>query len=107
MTKSIKIIEDNTNDELSKLLIEFNSLTHWNSKKQTFLKEFISLLEKKNYKMLVLKEHRYKVGKVGNSFIFEISDKRRGLFSPYRGKFVRVICIRSGKFDRTVMVKSI
>jgi hypothetical protein len=57
--------------------------------------------------MLVLKEHRYKVGKVGNSFIFEISDKRRGLFAPFRGTSVRVICVASGRFDRTVMVKTI
>jgi hypothetical protein len=47
------------------------------------------------------------VGKVGNSFIFEIADKRRGLFAPFRGKSVRVICVGSGRFDRTVMVKPI
>ena len=107
MTDTIKIIADNTNDELSKLLSGFNLLTHWNSEKQTFLKELISLLEKQNYKMLVLKEHRYKVGKVGNSFIYEITVKRRGLFAPFRGKSVRVICVGSGRFDRTVMVKKI
>jgi hypothetical protein len=107
MTGTIKIIEDNTNDDLSKLLSDFNLLTHWNLQKQNFLKELISHLESSNYKLLILKEHRYKVGKVGNSFIYEISDKRRGLFAPFRGKSVRVICVASGRFDRTVMVKPI
>lgn len=107
MTDTIKIIEDNTKDDLSKLLTEFNLLSRWNSEKQNLLKELISLLEKQNYKMLILKEHRYKVGKVGNSFIYEISDKRRGLFTLFRGKSVRIICVGSGRFDRTVMVKEI
>lgn len=105
MTDTIKIAPDTICDDLSKLLSEFNSLTRWNSEKQNLLKEIISLLEKQNYKMLVLKEHRYKVGKVGNSFIFEITDNRRGHFSPYKGKSVRVVCVGSGRFDRTVMVK--
>lgn len=107
MTESIKIIEDKINDDLSKLLSDFNSYPTWNLEKQNHLKELISYLKRQNYSMLVLKEHRYKVGKVGNSFIYEVSDKRRGLFLGYRGKSVRVICVGSGRFDRTVMVKAI
>jgi hypothetical protein len=107
MTESIKITADTFTDEISKLLFRLNKLPTWNLEKQTLLKELMGFLEQSKYRMLVLKEHRYKVGKVGNSFIYEISEKRRGLFSPYRAKSVRVICVASGRFDRTVMVKEI
>lgn len=107
MTETLKVIEDMTNDEAGKLIIKLHKVSNWTSEKQLLLKELISHLENQNYKMLVLKEHRYKVGRVGNSFIYEVSDNRRGLFSSFRGKSVRVICVASGRFDRTVMVKTI
>jgi hypothetical protein len=107
MTETLKIIEDKTNDGVSKLIAKLNNVPNWTSEKQLLLKELVKLLENLNFKMLILKEHRYKVGKVGNTFIYEVSDKRRGLFTPFRGKSVRVICVASGRFDRTVMVKQI
>ena len=107
MTETLKVIEDKTNDEASKLIIKLHKVHNWTAEKQSILKELLLLLENMNYKMLILKEHRYKVGKVGNSFIYEVADKRRGLFFPYRGTSVRVICVASGRFDRTVMVKPI
>jgi len=107
MTETFKVIEDKTNDEVSKLLIKLNNVPNWTAEKQSILKELLLLLEYMDYKMLILKEHRYKVGKVGNSFIYEVAENRRGLFAPFRGKSVRVVCIASGRFDRTVMVKAI
>ena len=107
MTETLKSITDKTNDEVSKLITKLNKVPNWTSEKQLLLKELVKLLENLNFKILILKEHRYKVGKVGNSFIYEISNKRRGLFAPFRGKSVRVICVASGRFDRTVMVKTI
>lgn len=107
MTETLKSITDTTNDEVSKLITKLNKVTNWTSEKKSLLKELVKLLENLNYKTFILKEHRYQVGKVGNSFIFEIADNRRGLFAPFRGKSVRVICVASGRFDRTVMVKPI
>lgn len=107
MTITLNINPDTLQDEVGKTLLRLNSLTNWNSEKQNLLKDLICLLEKNKYKKLILKEHRYQVGKVGNSFIYEISMTRRGLFSPFRGKSVRVICVASGRFDRTVMVRPI
>jgi hypothetical protein len=107
MSETIKIKADTENDAISKLITKLNTHSNWTSEKQLILKELVKLLENLNFIRLILKEHRYKVGKVGNSFIFEISGKRRGLFAPFRGKSVRVICVGSGRFDRTVMVKPI
>lgn len=107
MTNTLNVTSDTIEDELTKKLLQLNSIPSWTSEKQNFLKDLISHLEKNHFKQLVLKEHRYTVGKVGNSFIFKIADNRRGLFAPFRGKSVRVICVGSGRFDRTVMVKPI
>lgn len=107
MTETLKCIPDKTNDEVSKLITKLNKVSNWTSEKQLLLKELVKLLENLNFRMLILKEHRYKVGKVGNSFIYEVSDNRRGLFAPFKGSSVRVICVASGRFDRTVMVKLI
>lgn len=107
MTNTLNAIPDNIQDEITKTLTQLNSIPSWTSEKQQILKDLITSLEKIHYKQLTLKEHRYQVGKVGNSFIFEIADSRRGLFAPFRGKSVRVICVGSGRFDRTVMVKPI
>lgn len=107
MTETIKSIADKTNDEVSKLITKLNKVSNWTSEKQLLLKELVKLLENLDFKILILKEHRYKVGKVGNSWIYEISGNRRGLLAPFRGKLVRVICVASSRFDRTVMVKTI
>jgi hypothetical protein len=107
MTKTLKIKADTENDAISKLITKLNTHPNWTSEKQSILKELVKLLENLNFKMLILKEHRYKVGKVGTSCIYEVSDNRRGLFALFRGKSVRVICVASGRFDRTVMVKEI
>lgn len=107
MKNTLNAIPDNIQDEITKMLTKLNGIPNWTSEKQQILKDLMTSLEKIHYKQLILKEHRYQVGKVGNSFIFEISDNRRGLFAPFRGKSVRVICVASGRFDRTVMVKSI
>jgi hypothetical protein len=107
MANTLNAIPDNVQDEISKILFQLKRIPSWTSEKQHILKDLISFLEKSHYKQIILKEHRYGVGKVGNSFIFEISPNRRGHFSPFRGKSVRVICVASGRFDRTVMVKAI
>jgi hypothetical protein len=107
MTNTINAIPDNIQDEITKILTKLNNITSWTTEKQHILKGLIASLEKSQYKQLILKEHRYKVGKVGNSFIYQVSENRRGLFAPFRGKSIRVICVTSGRFDRTVMVKEI
>jgi len=107
MTNTINAIPDNIQDEITKILTKLNSIASWTYEKQHILKELITSLEKSHYKQLILKEHRYQVGKVGNSFVYEIAENRRGLFAPFGGKSVRVICIGSGRFDRAVMVKPI
>jgi hypothetical protein len=107
MTNTLNAIPDNIKDEITKILFQLKSISSWKSEKKDILKELIITLEKNHYKQLVLKEHRYQVGKVGNSFIYEIANNRRGLFAPYKGKSVRVICVASGRFDRTVMVKPV
>lgn len=107
MRNTLEISPDITEDEISEKIRSLNKLSKWNSEKRLSLQSLISMLEILKYQQLILKEHRYKAGMVGNSFIYNVSEKRRGLFAPYRGKSVRVICIGSGRFDRTVMVKAI
>lgn len=107
MTATLEIKPDAIKDEISLLLEKFRNTSGWKSDKVNQLKSIIELLEKTGYERFILKEHRYAIGKVGNSFCYLISDKRRGLFSKFRSKSVRVICIASGRFDRTVMVKAI
>lgn len=107
MSNSLEILVDKLEDEISEEIKRLNSLTKWTSEKWKLLESLISRLESLQYQELILKEHRYKAGVIGNSFIYKVSEKRRGLFAPYRGKSVRVICVGSGRFDRTVMVKPI
>jgi hypothetical protein len=107
MTNTLNVVPDNIQDNVTKTLSHLNSIPSWTSEKKQILKDLITSLEKNHYRQLILKEHRYQVGKVGNAFIFKIGDNRRGLFASFRGKSVRVICVGSGRFDRTVMVKPI
>lgn len=107
MANSLEIFPDTTEDEITADLIRLNSMTSWNSEKTNHLKSIIGLLKNNGYEQLFLKENRYHVGRVGNAYCYKISDKRRGLFAKFRGKTVRVICVASGRFDRTVMVKPI
>ena len=107
MSTTLDILVDTIDDEISEEIRRLNALTKWTSEKWKLLESLISRLESLQYQQFVLKEHRYKAGVIGNSFIYKVSEKRRGLFAPYRGKSVRVICVASGRFDRTVMVKPI
>jgi hypothetical protein len=107
MTTTLDINLDETKDEISFLLEKFRSTSGWTSDKVSQLKNLIQLLEQLGYEKFFLKENRYHVGKVGSAYQYKVSDKRRGLFAKFRAKSVRVICIESGRFDRTVMVKEI
>jgi hypothetical protein len=107
MSNTLEILVDTLEDEISEEIKRLNSLTKWTSEKWNLLESLISRLESLQYQQFILKEHRYKAGVIGNSFIYKVSEKRRGLFAPFRGKSVRVICVGSGRFDRTVMVKPI
>lgn len=106
MTYTLEVIPDECKDDIGHLLEKFRNTTGWKSDKLSQLKNIIQILKESGYEKLFLKEWRYNVGKVGNSYLYKVSEKRRGLFKKYRGKLVRVICIESGRFDRTVMIKA-
>lgn len=107
MTTTLEIKPDEIKDDISELLEKFKNTSGWKSDKINQLKKIVELLEKRGFEKFILKEHRYGVGKVGNAYCYQVTDKRRGLFAKYRGKSVRVICTESGRYDRTAMVKEI
>ena len=107
MGTTLEIKTDELKDEIAILLKKFRNTPGWKTDKVNQLKNIVKILKNDGFEKFYLKEYRYHVGKVGNSYCYEITEKRRGLFAKFRGKSVRVICIESGRYDKTVMVKAI
>lgn len=100
-----QFLPDPRKDEIGQLLNYLQSKERWTKDKRLLKKEIIEKLEKLNYQYFYLNHFYYPVGITGNSFLYQVPEKRRGLLLPYRGKLIRLITVGSGKFDRLVMIK--
>ena len=95
MISESTILIDDFKDSILSALKRFNSLG-WGNKKQEFRDELISLLKKENYVSFSANYTGYLVTTVGSSYLYDVPLYKQGHLSRFKGKRVRIVCIRSG-----------
>jgi hypothetical protein len=97
-----ELIPDTLKDDVSILIAQLNDRKNWNDESKEKLAKLIKLLEKKGYIFFSGSPYRYHLYQVGNSYIYDIPLNRRGHLSIFRGKKVRIVCVSSGRYSRTL-----
>ncbi len=96
---------ENLDHQIDRLLAEFHEVATWTQEKH-FLRDRLE-------EFLLANGYDWHHGKtapfygltgIGNDRVEHIPSDRRGHLQPYRGKAVRIICIGSGRFERTYAV---
>jgi hypothetical protein len=91
--------------QIDHLLSEFHELETWSTEKHYLRDRLEEFLRANGYDWHYGKTAPfYELMGIGNDRIEHIPPKRRGHLQPYRDKTVRIICIGSGRFERTYAV---
>jgi hypothetical protein len=103
MFKSEDKQPDPLEGELGSLIKQLNDRTIWGHREQELRAQLVLLMEKLGYVHLVGHPNRYHVTLVGESCLYDVPENRRGTLKVFRGRRIRLICIRSGRYDRGLM----
>lgn len=96
-------MNDTIKDDISSLIKAMSDIPSWVKEKHKLHQDLISLLKKKKYMRFVGHTRSYHLMRIGDSCLYQVPLNRRGKLSVFRGKLIRVICISSGRYDRTLM----
>ena len=97
------VIIDTIEDDIQPLLQKLKSRTGWNAQARIDLDKLEAKLKRKNYITFIGQPSRYHLSSLGDSCLYDVPTFRKGALVPFRGKRVRVVCVGSGRFDRTLM----
>jgi hypothetical protein len=95
-------IPDTVKDSISILIERLNDRKHWNDESKDKLAALLEVLKKQGYIFFSGSPYRYHLYQVGNSCLYDIPMNRRGHLSIFRGKRVRIVCVSSGRYSRTL-----
>jgi hypothetical protein len=105
MTISLsEIIPDNGRDLIGAKLKKIKCIPKWNGKKQKLRDELVKILKFHNYKSCDVKSRNYKLYHVGDSFLYDVPEKKNGHLKEFRGKRIRLICVFSGRYTVWIRV---
>jgi hypothetical protein len=107
MFRFANLSPDDETDSVGKVLKMFRGIPTWTKEKRKIHDELVSLLKKSKYEEILLNTGGYEVGKIGTSGMYKVPLDKKGIFSKFQGKTVRIICIQSFRFRKVVMVKVI
>ena len=97
------VIADTVKDDIQPLLQKLQSRKGWNAQAKKDLDNLVAKLRQKNYITFVGHPNKYHLYPIGDSCLYDVSTFRRGALAAFRGKRVRIVCVGSGRFDRTLM----
>ena len=97
-------IPENFNDEIGSVLKQINQIKTNTKIRQELVSDVINIGKKQKYIFFVGYTHRYFIGRIGQSFIYNVPKNKKGNLEKFKGKTIRVICIGSGiRFIREYM----
>ena len=90
-------IQENFNDEIGSLLKQITQIKTNTKIRQELISDVVNIGKKQKYIFFVGYTHRYFIGRIGQSFIYNVPEKKKGTLEKFKGKTIRVICIGSGE----------
>lgn len=96
-------IKDPCRDEAGQLMVEMGKIPTWTKTKRALHTRLISLLKLNEHVCFVGHVDKYHLSIVGESCLYNVPMNRRGHLSIFRGKLIRLVCIRSGRYARFLL----
>lgn len=100
-------IFDPKSDDVGLILDQILAIPTYTKVKKQLHHTLIKLLEKRGYISFVGHPSKYHLSVVGDSCLYKIPINRRGHLKIFRGETVRLVCVRSGRYDRLLMANTI
>ena len=97
-------IADPLSDEIGGLIRKLREYAIWTKEKREAFAQLRAKLDKSGYKQFDGHPNRYGLGPLGDSYLLDVPDNRRGFLSAYRGRLVRLVVVSQSRFDRGLMV---
>ena len=101
------VIIDTIEDDIQPLLQKLKARKGWNAQARIDLDKLEAKLTKKNYITFIGQPSRYHLSCLGDSCLYDVPTFRKGALVPFRGERVRIVCVGSGRFDRTLMAGTV
>lgn len=95
---------DNFDGVIGANLARMREIEGWTAEKRQLRRDLEAITPWFGYAGWTVDPRDYLVQRVGESFLYNVPLNKRGNFSVFRGKRVRVICLGSGAFTRWVRV---
>ena len=89
-------IPENFNDEIGSVLKQITQIKTNTKKRQELVSDVVNIGKKQKYIFFVGYTHRYFIGRIGQSFIYNVPKNKKGNLEKFKRKTIRVICISSG-----------
>ena len=96
--------EDNHRDEVGQIVKAIQQIPTVTNEKRALIAELQNVATNYGYITFSAGNHRWHVGRVGESYLYQVPENKIGHLAQFRGKMVRVVCIGSGtRWIRTYM----
>jgi len=96
--------EDNHRDEVGQIVKAIQQIPTVTNEKRALIAELQNVATNYGYVTFSAGNHRWHVGRVGESYLYQVPENKLGHLAQFRGKVVRVVCIGSGtRWIRTYM----
>ena len=104
MFTEVDMLTDNEDDEIGNILKQIREIKTFTKRKRELISEVINTGKKQKYLSFGGYTHRYFIGRIGQSFIYNVPKNKKGNLEKFKGKTIRVICVSSGiRFIRGYM----
>jgi hypothetical protein len=88
--------EDNHRDEVGQIVKAIQQIPTVTNEKRALIAELQNVATNHGYITFSAGNHRWHVGRVGESYLYQVPENKLGHLAQFRGEEVRVVCIGSG-----------
>lgn len=101
------MLPDDVADNVGLAVQQFNSISSWTGEKRRLREELDALCAHEGYVGFEADPRDYAVHRVGQSFLYDVPEGKRGRLAKFCGKRVRIVCLWSGKYRRFIRVGAV
>ena len=92
------MLKDIHNDDVLDVIKALNAQKSWTKEKYHLKDRLVKLLQAKDYiSFYATNVQRYKISRVGESYLYDVPLYKQGHLLSFRGQRVRVVCTHSGR----------
>jgi hypothetical protein len=96
-------LKDPSIDEAGQIMLAMKAIPTWNKSKHSLHEKLKKLLTKNKHVCFEGHVDKYHISIVGESCLYQVPINRRGHLSIFRGKLIRLVCIGSGRYSRSLL----